>query len=165
MTNPAQNARRALATMLAVLNVAPFASAQTTDADALRRLQEENAALRKQLAEFQAKGPTTPAIPPAPAPKPAATTPKLTTDEGLVALTPFEVNTDRDYGYLRTNAATATKIGMEIQKIPMNLSVVSREFLDDTNARNLTDLFRYTAAASGDTRFAMRVAVTELVLR
>jgi len=78
-------------------------------------------------------------------------------DEEVTKLTPFEVASDKDYGYLKTNAATATKIGMEIQKIPMNVQVVSREFLDDTNARTLTDLFRYSAAASGDTRFAMRV--------
>ena len=39
----------------------------------------------------------------------------------------------------------------------MNVSVISREFLNDTNAQSLTDLFRYTAAAAGDTRFAMRI--------
>jgi outer membrane receptor protein involved in Fe transport len=50
---------------------------------------------------------------------------------------------------------------MEIQKVPMNISVISREFLDDTNARSLTDLFRYSAAASGDTRFKMRIPANE----
>ncbi len=83
------------------------------------------------------------------------------TDEEVTKLTPFEVSSDKDYGYLKTNAATATKIGMEIQKVPMNISVISREFLDDTNARSLTDLFRYSAAASGDTRFKMRVPANE----
>jgi outer membrane receptor protein involved in Fe transport len=78
-------------------------------------------------------------------------------EEGVTTLSAFEVSSDKDYGYLKTNAATATKIGMEIQDIPLNVSVISREFLDDTNARSLTDLFRYTAAASGDSRFAMRV--------
>ncbi len=166
MTQPANPARRALATALAVLIAAPFASAQSGDAAALRRLQEENAALRKQLAEFQAKGPTAPAIPPAPAAStapaarpatPGRTASALGTDEGVQALTPFEVRSDKDYGYLKTNAATATRIGMEIQKIPLNVQVISREFLDDTNTQSLTDLFRYSAAASGDTRFAMRV--------
>ena len=56
---------------------------------------------------------------------------------------------------------TATRIGMEIQKVPMNISVISEEFLKDTNARSLTDLFRYSAASSGDTRFAMRVPANE----
>jgi len=82
-------------------------------------------------------------------------------DEEVTKLTPFEVSSDKDYGYLKTNAATATRIGMEIQQVPMNISVISREFLDDTNARSLTDLFRYSAAASGDTRFKMRVPANE----
>ncbi len=167
MTTPAHPARRALATTLAVLSIAPFAQAQAGDAAALRRLQEENAALRKQLAEIQAKSSSAPAIQPAATPatpagaRPAAASAgsasRLNTDEGVQVLTPFEVKSDKDYGYLKTNAATATKLAMEIQNIPLNISVMSREFLDDTNSRSLTDLFRYSAAASGDTRFAMRV--------
>ncbi|MCF7760948.1 MAG: hypothetical protein K9M98_10640, partial [Cephaloticoccus sp.] len=62
----------------------------------------------------------------------------LDTDEGVEKLGAFEVSEDKDYGYLKTNSATATKIGMEIQKVPLNVSVISREFLDDTNARSLT---------------------------
>jgi outer membrane receptor protein involved in Fe transport len=178
MTTPAPIARRALATTLAALLAAPFAPAQTTDAAALRRLQEENAALRRQLAEFQAKGPTAPVIQPSTAPATTAqpststtattatssgtaTAPALNTDEGVQTLSPFEVKSDKDYGYLKTNAVTATRIGMEIQNVPLNISVISREFLDDTNARSLTDLFRYQAASSGDTRFAMRVPANE----
>ncbi len=91
---------------------------------------------------------------------PAATA-TATEEEGVTTLTPFEATADKDYGYLKTNSATATKIGMEIQKVPMAISVISREFLDDTNARSITDLFRYTASASGDTRFAMRVPANE----
>jgi len=78
----------------------------------------------------------------------------LATDENVETLGAFEVATDKDSGYLKTNSATATRIGMEIQKVPMNVSVLSREFLDDTNATSITDIFRYTAAASGDGLFA-----------
>ena len=170
MTKPAILARRTLTTTLAVLCVAPFALAQSGDAAALRRLQEENAALRKQLAEIQTKGATAPAAQPtaAPAARPetpsastASTTSRLATDEGVEVLSPFEVKTDKDYGYLKTNSMTATRIGMEIQKVPLNISVISEEFLKDTNARSLTDLFRYSAASSGDTRFAMRIPANE----
>ena len=87
--------------------------------------------------------------------------PSLDTDEGVETLGAFEVSEDKDYGYLKTNSATATRIGMEIQKVPLNISVISRDFLDDTNARSLTDIFRYTAAASGDNRFAMRRPANE----
>ena len=160
-TRPANLAKLILASSLAALCIAPTGFAQSADASALRRLQEENAALRKQLAEMQGKAaPAAPAQPAAaPTARPAATPApaRLSTDEGVSALSAFEVKSDKDYGYLKTNAATATKINMEIQNIPLHLQVISREFLDDTNARSLTDLFRYSASASGDTRFAMRV--------
>ena len=166
MTKPAQLARRSLAIALAALLAVPFASAQSGDAAALRQLQEENAALRKQLAEARGQAATAPTIKPAAQPAGPMAAPRpamapLPTDEGVQVLTPFEVKSDKDYGYLKTNSATATRIGMEIQNIPLNISVLSREFLDDTNAKSLTDLFRYTAAASGDTRFAMRVPANE----
>ena len=163
---PAHVAKITLASSLAALCIAPAGFAQSADAAALRRLQEENAALRKQLAEAQGKTAPAAAQPAAAAPaaRPAAApaaTSRLATDEGVSALTPFEVKTDKDYGYLKTNAMTATRIGMEIQKVPMNISVISEEFLKDTNARSLTDLFRYSAASSGDPRFAMRVPANE----
>src|SRR5690606_6470269 len=47
--------------------------------------------------------------------------PSLGTDEGVQVMSAFEVASDKDYGYLKTNAATATRIGMEIQKVPMNV--------------------------------------------
>ncbi|MBI4621644.1 MAG: TonB-dependent receptor plug domain-containing protein [Verrucomicrobia bacterium] len=170
MTIPALRTRQALAATLAALLTVSFASGQTGDAAALRRLQEENAALRKQLAEIEGRSRPAPAPAPAAAATPAAratpaatpaATSMATPEEGITLLSPFEVNTEKDHGYLRTNAATATRIGMEIQKVPLNISVISREFLDDTNVRSLTDLFRYTAASAGDTRFAMRVPANE----
>ena len=157
-------ARKIVSLCLATSVAASTVFAQAPAGDALRRLQDENAALRKRLAELEGKA--APAAPTAPAPAAApmaakapaaAAAASLKTDEGVQALTPFEVRSDKDYGYLKTNSATATRIGMEIQKIPLNVQVISREFLDDTNSRSLTDLFRYSAAASGDTRFAMRV--------
>lgn len=164
---PIDRTRHLLAVGIVALLTASVASAQTMDADALRRLQEENAALRKRLAEMEGK--TTPASTTTTTTTTTTTGPvapreRLTnepTETGVVALSPFEVTSDKDYGYLKTNSATATRIGMEIQKVPLNISVQSREFLDDTNSRSLTDLFRYTASASGDNRFAMRRPANE----
>jgi outer membrane receptor protein involved in Fe transport len=160
---PNGRARKYLTIGLAALLTTSSAFAQSGD-DALRRLQEENAALRKQLAELS--GPAQPAAPAAaqPAAAPVAAQPSIAAepvDKDIVVLSPFEVKSDRDFGYLKTNSVTATRIGMEIQNVPMSISVISKEFLEDTNARTLTDLFRYTAAASGDTRFAMRVPANE----
>jgi outer membrane receptor protein involved in Fe transport len=164
MTHPAQATRRALAATLAALIAAPFASAQT-DAETVRRLQEENAALRRQLAEIQARGPNTPTITPAPAPAPAARppattstttiTPVLTTDEGVQRLSPFEVKSDKDYGYLKVNSVTATRIGTEIQRIPLSISVISEDFIRDTNMQNITDVLRYQGTSAGDNRMGI----------
>lgn len=157
-------ARKTLAIGLAAMLTVASVSGQTADSDALRRLQEENAALRKRLAALEAQpAALAPAAPAAQAAAPAAQ-PSIAaepSDKDVLVLSPFEVKSDRDFGYLKTNSVTATRIGMEIQNVPMSISVVSREFLDDTNARTLTDLFRYTAAASGDTRFAMRIPANE----
>lgn len=144
-----------------------------TDSGALRRLQEENAALRKRLAELE--GRTAPAAattaqpaaqqtaPTADRPAPQPRTPILSApaEDDTVVLSPFEVQSEKDYGYLRTNAATATRIGMEIQKVPINISVLSEDFLKDTGLVTITDIMRYTASGSPDSRFAMRRPANE----
>lgn len=130
-------------------------------------LRQENAELRRRFAEMEARLAAKPAPAPAPASSTAsaqapatagstASTTAVETDPDVVMLTAFDVSEEKDFGYLKTNAATATRIGMEIQKVPMAISVLSRDFLDDTNARSLMDVLRYTASASGDTRYAMR---------
>lgn len=166
---PHLRSRFALAALgMVALLTGPVAFGQTADSEALRRLQEENAALRKRLAELEGRSESTPApsaqpatASSAPVTSSAASSSGAALDDGTLVLSAFEVRGDKDYGYLKTNAATATRIGMEIQKVPMNISVVSEEFLRDTNARSLTDLFRYSASASGDNRFAMRRPANE----
>lgn len=169
-TPPNTPIRRPLAAGLALLLTITTASAQSGDSDVIRKLQEENAALRRQLAALGATAPTpapeTPAAPSTPAPAPRTATtganglPTVTAsqeDPDLYVLSPFEVTSEKDFGYLRTNAATATRIGMEIQRVPMNISVMSEDFIKDTGVQTITDILRYTSSGSPDSRFAMRV--------
>ncbi|WP_438479814.1 TonB-dependent siderophore receptor [Oleiharenicola lentus] len=161
---PAERAKHMLAIGLAALLTATPAFAQTSDADSVRRLQEENATLRRQLAEMQGRSAPAPTAQPVTTSTPA---PVVTQSSGTVAsessdpdtliLSPFEVKSSKDYGYLKTNAATATRIGMEIQNIPMNINVMSEEFIKDTGMTRVTDIFRYTSSGAADGRFAMRV--------
>ena len=152
----------------AILLALTAVTGRGAESDLLKKLMEENAALRNENARLRQ---TQSAVPASPAPAVATTSSAalssgsgvtapakstLATDDTALVMTAFGVTSDKDYGYLKTNAATATRIGMEIQKVPMNISVISREFIDDTNSRSLMDLLRYTAAASGDTRYAMR---------
>lgn len=161
-TTPADRIRSALAIGLATL-LTVSASAQSADSDALRRLQEENAALRKRLAELE--GPAKPASAPgATAPATTPVTVPVTTapvaqgassDPDTVTLSPFVVKGDKDYGYLRTNSATATKIGTEIQKVPLSISVISEDFIKDTQMTDIQDVLRYQSTGVGDNRMGL----------
>ena len=148
-------ARKTLAIGLAAMLTVASVSGQTADSDALRRLQEENAALRKRLATLE--GQAQPAAPAAPAPTagqpaaaPSTSMAAEPVDKDVLVLSPFEVKSDKDYGYLKTNSATATKIGTEIQKVPLNISVISEEFIKDTNMKDIQDVLRYQSSSAGD---------------
>ena len=138
-----------LAAMLAI----PTGFAQPSPAD-ISRLQEENAALRKRLAELE--GRAAPAAPGRTAPAASATVvapaAAASVGEDVTVLSPFEVKSDKDYGYLKTNSATATRIGMEIQKVPLSISVLSEDFINDTRPKDIQDVLRYQASSAGDTK-------------
>lgn len=152
-------ARQALAYGLAAMLTVTAASGQTADSDALRRLQEENANLRKQLAAMEGKAPAAAqATPAAASAEPTAARPSLAaepSDPDTLVLSPFTVRSDKDYGYLKTNSATATRIGTEIQKVPLNISVISESFIQDTNMKDIQDVLRYQSSSAGDGRMGI----------
>lgn len=160
---PVDRAKHMLAIGLAALLTATPAFAQTSDADSLRRLQEENAALRRQLAEMQGKAAPAPAAQATttsatPAPvvtQSSGTTSDTPADPDTYVLSPFQVRSDKDYGYLKTNSATATRIGTEIQKVPLNISVISESFIQDTNMKDIQDVLRYQSSSAGDGRMGI----------
>ncbi|MFI5356188.1 MAG: TonB-dependent siderophore receptor [Opitutales bacterium] len=84
----------------------------------------------------------------------AAPAPATPTDQEVQVLSPFQVTSDKDYGYLKTNAATATRIGAEIQNVPMTISVISEQFMQDTDLESTNDIYKYMASASGDSQYA-----------
>jgi outer membrane receptor protein involved in Fe transport len=142
-----------------MLTVGP-AFAQSADSDALRRLQEENAALRRRLAEVEGKAqPAQPAAAQsaststAPAARPSIAAEPA--DKDTLILSPFVVKEDKDFGYLKTNSATATKIGTEIQKVPLSISVISEDFIKDTGMKDIQDVLRYQASSAGDTKMGI----------
>jgi outer membrane receptor protein involved in Fe transport len=71
--------------------------------------------------------------------------------EDVQTLSPFEVSAAEDFGYRVTNAQTTTRIGAPIFETPLNIQVLSEEFLRDTNLGNqIHEVLRYTAATSMD---------------
>ena len=160
-SNPLARVSRCLSLSLAAVLAIPMGLAQTSEAE-VRALREENAALRQRIAELEALTTTTAAPAPGPATVPAgrtATAPvaaPTSATGGVQVLSPFEVKTENDAGYLTTNSATATRINMEIQKIPLSISVLSEDFIADTGMREIQDVLRYTGSAAGDTRLGVK---------
>lgn len=73
----------------------------------------------------------------------------------VLKLPPFEIRNQADHGYLQTNSVTATRIGTDIQRIPLSVSVISEQFLVDTQARDIQDVLRYQSTSAGDTRMGV----------
>jgi len=68
-----------------------------------------------------------------------------TDEEDVYVLSPFEVVTSDDSGYLATNSNTGTRLNMQIRDVPLNLEVITNKFITDTGATNLRDSLRYSA--------------------
>lgn len=77
----------------------------------------------------------------------AAATTKNTDNDETFLMSPFEVTTDHDIGYLSTNAAEATRMNTAIEDIPMNVSIFNQQFIDDLLATDSSQLLAYEASA------------------
>lgn len=60
----------------------------------------------------------------------------------------FSVSSGRDYGYRATNSLTATRTGVEIFRTPLNVSVLTEEFLGDIDAQNLNEALNFVTSVS-----------------
>lgn len=68
--------------------------------------------------------------------------------EGPVQLTPFEVSAVRDEGYAPSETLSGTKVRTPLREIPMNIQVVTADFIQDTGALDLQEAMSYNAAVS-----------------
>ena len=68
----------------------------------------------------------------------------------IFELSAFEVNTSADQGYIASNAVSAYRVNLPIREVPIQISVVTREFLDDIKAVNLEEALGYTVGVSRD---------------
>lgn len=81
----------------------------------------------------------------------AQTTASLTSDDELVTLSEFIITTERDVGYLATNAVSATRVNTQIKDLPLNMSVLPREFLDDAAIFDIGSSIQWMASNTGST--------------
>jgi len=88
------------------------------------------------------------AIPTEPAKEqPAKETPVAVTtadDSELIVLSPFEVNTSTDKGYVATETTSGTRLRTELKDVASSISVYTKEFMKDIGATDNGTLLQYT---------------------
>jgi iron complex outermembrane receptor protein len=79
------------------------------------------------------------------------------TNEETVQLAAFTVSAEDDRGYYAPSAISGTRTKTELLNLPMNLNVLTEQFIKDIGATDLVDIVTFTAglaaapATSGDT--------------
>jgi len=80
-----------------------------------------------------------------------------TAGESVVALSPFEVTAPQ--GYIPGNALSATGIGSEIRDIPINITVLTEDFLADRNYTFLTEALNFVSGVTSQGRDLGRINI------
>src|SRR5688572_5808507 len=62
----------------------------------------------------------------------------------ILQLSPFEVRPEEDSGYLATSTLAGTRLRSELKDLAASISVVTKDFMNDVNATDLTSLLVYT---------------------
>jgi outer membrane receptor protein involved in Fe transport len=84
--------------------------------------------------------------PPARRAAPAPVTPAgAAADEEIVMLSPFVVDAAEDEGYAAKSTLAGTRIRTELKDVGSSISVITKQFLEDTNSTNIESLLVYTA--------------------
>jgi hypothetical protein len=74
-----------------------------------------------------------------------APAPAATEQEDAIVLSPFVVDASEDTGdYRATSTLAGTRVRTDLKDIASSISVVTKQFLQDTGARNVEDLLVYT---------------------
>lgn len=73
--------------------------------------------------------------------------PGMMGEDDVVVLSPFEVTTDDESGYVATETLAGTRIRTDLRDVGGAISVVTREFLTDIGATDNSTLLQYTPNA------------------
>ncbi|TVR45752.1 MAG: hypothetical protein EA425_17770, partial [Puniceicoccaceae bacterium] len=71
-------------------------------------------------------------------------------DADLYILSPFEVSFDRDTGYVATNTLAGSRLNTSLFDTPASISVMTKDFLEDIGATNVTQAMEYALSAGND---------------
>lgn len=75
----------------------------------------------------------------------APTAADTASDEELVRLSEFRVDSSQDVGYRATNTISGTRLNTPIKDVPMPIEVITEEFIRDINAVDFRESLRYSA--------------------
>jgi outer membrane receptor protein involved in Fe transport len=78
----------------------------------------------------------------------AQTAPTNPATEVPVAMTAFEVKSEKDQGYRKTNSITTSRVGVSVLENPQAVQIISSELLSDLNVTRADDVFRYSASVT-----------------
>ena len=73
--------------------------------------------------------------------------------EETITLSPFEVQSDKDTGYLSHNTASGSRLNAALRDTPAAISVFTPEFLQDIAAVSVEDVAKYSANTESDVGF------------
>lgn len=71
-------------------------------------------------------------------------------DEEVVVLSPFEVKTSSDVGYMATETLAGSRFKSSLKDVPSQLEVMTPEFIQDLGITNLDDAMRYSLNSMND---------------
>ncbi len=80
--------------------------------------------------------------------KPAATEEVKKNNDEVLELSPFTVTTDKDSGYGATNAISGSRVNTAIKDIPLPITVITNDFINDIGATDLRKSLSYVAGIS-----------------
>lgn len=79
----------------------------------------------------------------------------------IFELSPFEVSTSQDVGYLSTNSTSGTSLNTAIKDLPMTIQVINQDFITDIGASNLDEALVYAAGVfTSDNQASSSVGAT-----
>ncbi len=67
-----------------------------------------------------------------------------------VELSPFLVSSEGDDGYRATNTLSGTRMNAALFHTPAAISVLTKEFLDDIGAENISDMFKFAISSDNE---------------
>jgi outer membrane receptor protein involved in Fe transport len=65
-------------------------------------------------------------------------------EDSILTLSPFEVRPEEDSGYQATSTLAGTRLRSDLKDLAASISVVTKDFMNDVNATDLTSLLVYT---------------------